>query len=82
MFGGGGTDAPGSDAPNQLEGGVSFRFNFSVEGGEEQKEQEEVEHRLAPTSTATTTTTTTPSAPAFEVFPDPIDVGSLQVGLR
>ena len=85
MFGGG-AEAPG-DAPKDLEGGVSFRFNFSVEGengtggqGEEQQQQQQnkegEQHRLASSAAATTR----PSAPAFEVFPDPIDVGSLQVG--
>ena len=83
MFGG--AEAPGEE-PKNLEGGVSFRFNFSVEGesgpsgqgGEE--EEGELGHRLA-SSSAAATTTTRPSAPAFEVFPDPMDVSSLQVRL-
>lgn len=94
MFGG--AEVPDGDAPKNLEGGVSFRFNFSVEGeengpsGQQEKQEEEddeLDHRLASPSEAaamtTTTTTSTPSlAPAFEIFPDFIDVDSLQVCLK
>jgi hypothetical protein len=87
MFGG----AEGDDAPsdtNNLEGGVSFRFNFAVKGesgggggeeveGKKGEDEEQQQQRLASSSV-----TTKPSAPAFEVVPDAVDVGSLQVGLR
>lgn len=86
MFGG--AEAPG-DAPRNLEGGVSFRFNFPIEGengssgqGEEQQQQEDEHHRLATAAAVAAATTTRPSAPAFEVFPDTIDVESLQVRWR
>ena len=88
MFGG--AEVPG-DATKNLEGGVSFRFNFSVEGEngpsgqgveeEKREEEDELGHRLA-SSEAAAATTPTPWAPAFEVFPDPVDVNSLQVRLR
>lgn len=68
MFGGVGGVGEASEAHQNLEGGVSFKFNFAVEDGglcEEEEDKgerahDESEHRhLLDASTAATATTTT-----------------------